>query len=85
MGEARLNSLAAAFVAASYAHLDRQPEAAAALQDFIAERRDEFKSRGIEVNKENISTLARGFKQMWRHPDDFEQLAVGLHKAGLSA
>ena len=84
IGEARLNSLAAAFVAASYAHLGRQTEAAKALQDFISERHDEFGSRGIEVAEENISTLARGFKSMWRQPEDFELLATGLQKAGLS-
>ena len=85
MGEARLNSLAAAFVTASYAHLGRQPEAEASLKDFIAERRDEFGSRGIEVAEENISSLARGFKHMWRQTDDFERLANGLMKAGLPA
>lgn len=83
MGEARLNSLAAAFVAASYAHLGRQSEAAAALQEFIAERHDEFGSRGIEVPKDNLSSLARGYECMWRCRDDFEVLATGLHKAGL--
>ena len=85
MGEARLNSLAAAFVTASYAHLGRQSEAEASLKAFIAERRDEFGSRGIEVVEENISTLARGFKQMWKQPNDFEALANGLRKAGLPA
>jgi hypothetical protein len=85
IGEARLNSLAAAFVAASYAHLGRQSEAATALQDFIAERRDEFGSRGIEVTEENVSTLARGFKSMWRRPEDFEVLTTGLRTAGLPA
>jgi len=84
IGEARLNSLAAAFMAASYAHLGRQTEAAAALKDFISERRDEFGSRGIEVTEENFSILAHGFKSMWRQSDDFELLAVGLRKAGLS-
>lgn len=85
IGEARLNSLAAAFVAASYAHLGRQSEAATALQNFIAERRDEFGSRGIEVTEENISCLARGFKSMWRRPEDFEVLTTGLRTAGLPA
>ncbi len=84
IGEARLNSLAAAFVAASYAHLGRQAEAGAALKDFVSERRDEFGSRGIELVEENISMLARGFEGMWRRPEDFELLATGLHKAGLS-
>jgi TolB-like protein/Tfp pilus assembly protein PilF len=83
MGEARLNSLAAAFVAASYAHLGRQSEAQAALQEFIAARRDEFGSRGIDMGEENTSTLASGYKYMWRRPDDFEILATGLRKAGL--
>ncbi|WP_170609115.1 adenylate/guanylate cyclase domain-containing protein [Ruegeria arenilitoris] len=84
IGEARLNSLAAAFVAASYAHLGRPTEAAEALKDFVSERSDEFGSRGIELAEENIATLARGFESMWRRPEDFELLATGLHRAGLS-
>ncbi|SLN21487.1 invasion protein regulator [Falsiruegeria litorea R37] len=84
MGEARLNSLATAFVAASYAKLGRQTEAEAALVEFIAERRDELLSRNIKVDEETVSNLARGYQTMWRQPDDFEHLAAGLHKAGLS-
>lgn len=85
MGEARLNSLAMAFVAASYAQLGRGDEAAAAVRDFIAERHDELGSRGIQVTEDSVSTLARGFKNMWRRPSDFERLAAGLYAAGLPA
>ncbi|NOD47214.1 MULTISPECIES: adenylate/guanylate cyclase domain-containing protein [unclassified Ruegeria] len=83
MGEARLNSLATAFVAASFAKLGRQVEAEAALLDFTTERRDELMSRDIQVNEETVSALARGFQTMWRRPDDFGRLAAGLHAAGL--
>lgn len=85
MGEARLNSLATAFVAASYARLGRQTAARSALRDFIAERRDELTSRGVQVDEETVSTLARGFRTMWRRPDDFDRLASGLRAAGLPA
>lgn len=84
IGEARLNSLAAAFIAASYAHLGREREAAAALREFIVTRRDEFASRGVEVQEETVAVLARGFRSMWRRPEDFDRLAAGLRAAGLS-
>lgn len=83
MGEARLNSLAAAFVTASYAHLDRHTEAEASLKEFVNERRDEFESRGIQGVEDNLTNLARGYKKMWRQAEDFELLASGLSKAGL--
>ncbi|WP_420583894.1 adenylate/guanylate cyclase domain-containing protein [Ruegeria sp.] len=83
MGEARLNSLATAFVAASYAQLGRQTEAEAALIDFKTERRDELMSRGIQLGEETVSSLARGYRTMWRRPEDFERLAAGLRAAGL--
>ena len=85
MGEARLNSLAAAFVAASHARLGRKAEAKAALEEFITARHDEFSSRGIDVTQDTLQSLAQGFRTMWRRPEDFEQLANGLKLAGLSA
>lgn len=84
IGEARLNSLASVFVAASYARLGRDREAAAALRDFIAERHDEFESRGIAATDTSVPALARGFRAMWRRPEDFERLADGLRAAGLA-
>ncbi|KIC19585.1 adenylate/guanylate cyclase domain-containing protein [Leisingera sp. ANG-DT] len=84
-GEARLNSLASAFVAASYAHLGRRKEAAAALKEFVAERHDEFASRGIEVDEDTVTSLARGFETMWRRPGDFALVADGLRASGLSS
>lgn len=83
MGEARLNSLATAFVAASYAKLGRRAEAEVALLDFIAERRDELMSRGIQTKEETVPSLARGYRSMWRRQEDFERLAAGLRAAGL--
>ncbi|MFC6636909.1 adenylate/guanylate cyclase domain-containing protein [Sulfitobacter sp. JBTF-M27] len=85
IGEARLNSLASAFVAASYAHLGREREATAALHQFIAERHDEFASRGIEVDEDSVPSLARGFRKMWQRPEDFEHLAAGLRTADLTS
>jgi TolB-like protein len=84
MGAARLNSLATAFVAASYARLARDKEASSALREFIAERHDEFASRSIKVEEDTVDSLAHGFRSMWRRPDDFEQLADGLRAAGLT-
>lgn len=83
MGAARLNSLATAFVAASYAGLGRKSEATAALREFVTERHDEFASRGIVVEDDTVDSLARGFRSMWRRPDDFKRLADGLRAAGL--
>ncbi|WP_170387545.1 adenylate/guanylate cyclase domain-containing protein [Ruegeria atlantica] len=81
MGAARLNSLATAFVAASYAQLGRKRDASDALQEFVTERHDEFTSRGIVVEGDTVDSLARGFRSMWRRPDDFERLADGLAAA----
>ncbi len=84
MGAARLNSLATAFVAASYAQLERERDASGALREFVTERHDEFTSRGIVVEDKTVDSLARGFRSMWRRPDDFERLVDGLRAAGLS-
>ncbi len=85
MGAARLNSLATAFVAASYARLGRDKEASATLSEFITERHDEFSSRGIAIGEVTVESLVRGFKSMWRRPDDFKQLSDGLRLAGLTS
>ena len=84
IGEARLNSVASAFVAASYALLGREKEAAAAVKEFIAERHDDFRSRGIEVAGNTLETLARGFKDQWWRAEDFDRLAAGLRASGLA-
>jgi len=83
IGEALLNSLAHAFLVAAYAHSGRSKEASAALTSFIARRHSELNSRGISVDDDSITTLAAGFKKMWRSADDWDHLASGLKKAGL--
>ena len=84
MGAARLNSLATAVVTASYAQLGRDEDAARTLHEFVAERLDEFASRGIETDEKAAENLVQGFKSMWRRPEDFERLANGLRLAGLT-
>lgn len=84
MGAARLNSLVTAFVAASYAQLERERDASDALREFVTERHDEFTSRGIVVEDDTVDSLARGFRSMWRRQDDFERLADGLRASGLT-
>jgi TolB-like protein/Flp pilus assembly protein TadD len=85
IGEALLNSLARAFLVAAYAHAGRRDEARSALVSFIKQRHEELNSRGIIVESDAISTLATGFKKMWRRESDWEHLADGLRKAGLPA
>ncbi len=85
IGEALLNSLARAFLVAAYAHAGRRDEARSALVSFIKQRHEELNSRGIFVESDAISTLATGFKKMWRREADWEHLADGLRKAGLPA
>ncbi len=84
MGAARLNSLATAFVAASYAQLGRERDASDALREFVTERHDEFTSRGIVVEDDTVDCLASGFRSMWRRPDHFERLANRLQAAGMT-
>ena len=83
IGEALLNSLAHAFLAGAYAQLGRDREAGAALEAFIASRRREFASRGIEPGKRTVEGLAGSYRRMWRDTADWEHLADGLRKAGL--
>lgn len=83
IGEALLNSLADAFLVAAYAHSGRTDEAHAALVSFVAHRHSELNSRGISVAEDSITTLASGFKNMWRSASDWDHLASGLRKAGL--
>jgi TolB-like protein/Flp pilus assembly protein TadD len=83
VGEALLNSVAHAFLTGAYAHLGRMEEARSALAAFILERRKEFNSRNILINKENCSTLASSYRNMWRNPANWEHIVEGLHIAGL--
>lgn len=83
IGEALLNSLAHAFLVAAYAHSGRDAEAKSALQGFIEKRHEEMRSRGIEVDGESVTSMASGFKLMWRHEEDWQLLRSGLIKAGL--
>jgi TolB-like protein/Tfp pilus assembly protein PilF len=73
VGEALLNSVAHAFLTGAYAHLGRMEEAQSALAAFILERRKEFNSRHIEIEKENCSTLASAYRIMWRNPANWER------------
>jgi len=82
-GEALLNSLAYAFVAAAHAHLGHQESMQIALQAFITERRQEFCSRGIEIKEDTLETLAGAYRVMWRDPTSWSRLADGLRLAGL--
>jgi Tfp pilus assembly protein PilF len=84
VGEALLNSVAHAFLTGAYAHLGRMEEAQSALAAFILERRKEFNSRHIEIEKENCSTLASAYRIMWRNPANWERIVEGLRIAGLS-
>jgi tetratricopeptide (TPR) repeat protein len=82
-GKALLNSLAFAFVTAAHAYLGHQESAQLALQSFISERRNEFNSRGIEIDEDTVSALAGAYKVMWRDPSSWNQLTDGLRLAGL--
>jgi len=82
-GKALLNSLAYAFVTASYAYLGHQESTQLALQTFISERRGEFNSRDIKVGEDTVNALASAYKGMWRDPSSWDQLADGLRLAGL--
>jgi TolB-like protein len=84
IGEALLNSLAHAFLAGAYAHLGRVSEARSALDAFVRERRREFGSRNIVVEDDSIAALAGGYRMMWRNEADWDHIANGLRKAGLS-
>jgi len=83
IGEARLNSLADAFLVAAYAHSGRQHEAQLALEAFLINRLAELNSRGLFPETETISSLAGGFRGMWRNQEDWDRLASGLRLAGL--
>lgn len=83
MGEALLNSLAHAVVVASYAHAGRMDEARRALNSFVACRHAELTSRDMGISEDTVSALARGFRDMWRRPEDWAHLADGLALAGL--
>ena len=83
IGEALLNSLAHAFLAASYAHSGRVKEAHSALKSFIKQRHRELNSRGIAVESDTFASLAKDYQKMWRREIDWEHLADGLLKAGL--
>ncbi len=83
IGEARLNSLADAFLTAAYAHAGRQREAESALQSFVVNRKKELTERGFHVVTDNLISLAGGFKGMWRRETDWDHLASGLLKARL--
>ncbi|MEP4768931.1 MAG: adenylate/guanylate cyclase domain-containing protein [Roseibium sp.] len=83
IGEARLNSLASAFLTAAYAHSGRQNEAQASLQSFVRHRHQELSSRGLAAPRNTLRALAGGFQPMWRNLSDWEHLASGLRQAGL--
>jgi adenylate cyclase len=82
-GKALLNSLAYAFVTAAHAHLGHSESMQIGLQAFIAERRQEFNSRGIEIKQDNVETLAGAYRIMWRDSSSWTLLADGLRLAGL--
>ena len=82
-GKALLNSLAYAFVTASHAHLGHTESTQLTLNSFIAERNSEFKSRGIEVSRNSVETLAGAYRRMWKDVSNWEKLADGLRLAGL--
>jgi len=82
-GKALLNSLAFAFVTAAHAYLGHQESTQLALQSFISERRNEFNSRGIEIDDDTVSALAGAYKVMWRDTSSWNQLTDGLRLAGL--
>jgi len=82
-GKALLNSLAYAFVTAAHAHLGHRESMQIGLQAFITERRQEFSSRGIEINEDNVETLAGAYRKMWRDSSTWTSLADGLRLAGL--
>jgi TolB-like protein len=82
-GKALLNSLAYAFVAASHAYLNHHDSTPLALSAFVAERRKEFTSRGIDVTADSVNSLAGAYRRMWKNPKHWEMLADGLRRAGL--
>ena len=82
-GKALLNSLAYAYVTAAHAYLGHQESTQLALQSFISERRNEFNSRGIEIDDDTVSALAGAYKVMWRDTSRWNQLTDGLRLAGL--
>lgn len=83
MGEALLNSLAHAFLAGALAHLGRMAEAKAALKNFIEKRHQEFQSRNINIESDNLNSLAGGYRVIWKKDDDWAHFTDGLRKAGL--
>ncbi|NKB51766.1 MAG: adenylate/guanylate cyclase domain-containing protein [Rhizobiaceae bacterium] len=83
VGNALLNSVAHAFLAAAQAQAHHQSEAATALASFINHRRQELNSRGIDVVENSLTTLAADYRKLWRHESDWEHLADGLRRAGL--
>ncbi|MDH3667588.1 MAG: adenylate/guanylate cyclase domain-containing protein [Paracoccaceae bacterium] len=83
IGEALLNSLAHAFLAAAYAHLGRAREAGSALQAFIEAREREYASRGVAASERTVGGLMGSYRHMWRDTADWDHLAEGLRKAGL--
>ncbi|MEP1199776.1 adenylate/guanylate cyclase domain-containing protein [Tateyamaria sp.] len=83
LGEARLNSLADAFLTAAYARAGRDHEAKGALQSFIIHRKKELISRGKPVDHESFRTLTAGLANMWRDEHDWQKIASGLVSAGL--
>jgi hypothetical protein len=67
----------------AYANMGRNDEAARALPGFIQARQDELNSRAITGRDNTVLGLAGDFRRMWRRPEDWNQLAVGLQEAGL--
>ncbi|QJF50325.1 tetratricopeptide repeat protein [Roseobacter ponti] len=84
IGEARLNSLADAFLTAACAHARPRKEAKDALRAFITHRRQELAGRGIAAVDETFATMASGFGTMWRRRSDWQMPASGLRKAGMT-
>lgn len=58
-------------------------EAQTALKAFIKKRRQEFQSRNIVVESDNLKTLAGGYRSIWKRDEDWEHFVDGLRKAGL--
>jgi DNA-binding SARP family transcriptional activator len=83
MGAASLNSLSKAFLAGAYARVGRKGDATFALEDYVATRRSEFSGRHAAIPEANVSGLAGGYQSMWRQPQDWGHIALGLELAGL--
>jgi adenylate cyclase len=79
-----LNSLGCATLVCAYAELGREHDSRIALEHFVDERHREFGARQMAVEDNSITSLAGGYRKMWRHQADWERIADGLRAAGLT-